>query len=469
MDPRTRLLLEAPIGRTILKLSLPNIAVMAIQAGIGLVETYFIAKLGTDALAGLALVFPVQMLFVMITAGAMGGGILSVVSRSLGAGRSSEANELAWQAIWIALGLGLLTTLVMLASGSALYSAMGGRDGALAAALIYSHVVFAGAVPLWIYNSLAAVIRGTGNMLVPAAVTAIGAAILIPLSPVLIFGAGPLPAFGIAGGAAAVVAFYVVGSVVFAFYIWSGRGVLKPRLRPVRFRLSLSRDVLKIGALSSVASTTTNLAIATATALVGVYGSAAVAGFGTAVRLEYLLVPLVFGLGTPVASMVGTNIGAGQNRRALRVAWTGAAIAGVLTGAIGLAAALYPQGWLSLFGDDATMNAVGAQYLRIVGPFYGFFGIGLALYFASQGAGRVGWAMGASLLRVAVAALGGLVIVRFGAGVAGVFAALAAGLAIYGVMNIIAVASGAWFRSRTQSLPASHLVVKEAAGEQALS
>jgi Na+-driven multidrug efflux pump len=306
-------------------------------------------------------------------------------------------------------------------------------------------------------------------MLVPAAVTAIGAAILIPLSPVLIFGAGPLPAFGIAGGAAAVVAFYVVGSVVFAFYIWSGRGVLKPRLRPVRFRLSLSRDVLKIGALSSVASTTTNLAIATATALVGVYGSAAVAGFGTAVRLEYLLVPLVFGLGTPVASMVGTNIGAGQNRRALRVAWTGAAIAGVLTGAIGLAAALYPQGWLSLFGDDATMNAVGAQYLRIVGPFYGFFGIGLALYFASQGAGRVGWAMGASLLRVAVAALGGLVIVRFGAGVAGVFAALAAGLAIYGVMNIIAVASGAWFRSRTQSLPASHLVVKEAAGEQALS
>jgi putative MATE family efflux protein len=450
MDPRTRLLLEAPIGRTIVRLALPNIAVMAIQAGIGLVETYFIAKLGTAALAGLALVFPVQMLFVMITAGAMGGGILSAVSRALGAARADDANALAWQSVWIALSLGLVTTIVMLAAGPLLYAAMGGQGEALAAALLYSHVVFAGAIPLWLYNSLAAVIRGTGNMLVPALVTAVGAAILIPLSPVLIFGFGPVPAFGIAGGAAAVVAFYVVGSVIFAVYIWSGRGVLRPQRKPQGFRWSLSRDLLKIGALSSIASTTTNLAIATATALVGVYGSAAVAGFGTAVRLEYLLVPLVFGLGTPVASMVGTSMGAGQNRRALRVAWTGAAIAGGLTGAIGLAAALYPQAWLSLFGDDVTMNAVGAQYLRIVGPFYGFFGVGLALYFASQGAGRVGWAVGASLLRVAVAALGGLAVVRLGAGITGVFAALAAGLAIYGVLNMIAVATGAWFRNHAQ-------------------
>src|SRR5262245_50923867 len=102
MDPRTRLLLEAPIGRTIVRLSLPNIAVMAIQAAIGLVETYFIAKLGTAALAGLALVFPVQMLFVMITAGAMGGGILSAVARALGAARKDDGNTLAWQAVWIA-------------------------------------------------------------------------------------------------------------------------------------------------------------------------------------------------------------------------------------------------------------------------------------------------------------------------------------------------------------------------------
>lgn len=465
MDPRTRVLLEAPIGRTILRLAMPNVAVMGIQAAIGLVETYFIAKLGTDALAGLALVFPVQMLFVMITAGAVGGGILSAVARTLGAARQTEANTLAWQTVWIALVLGLLTTIVILAIGPALYAAMGGQGASLAAALLYSNVVFAGAIPLWLYNSLAAVIRGTGNMWVPATVTAVGAAILIPLSPVLIFGLGPVPAFGIAGGAAAVVAFYIAGAGVFAWYIWSGRGVLHPSAKPQRFRWSLASDILKIGALSSVVSTTTNLTIATATALVGVYGPAAVAGFGTAVRLEYLLVPLVFGIGAPIASMVGTNIGAHQNKRALRIAWTGAAISGGLTGAIGIAAAIFPQAWLSLFGDDATMNAVGAQYLRIVGPFYGFFGVGLSLYFASQGAGSVGWAMGVALLRVAIAAIGGLLMVRLGAGTVGIFAALGAGLAIYGVLNIVVVAAGVWFRGRSQAANnvALGIAVKEGA------
>ncbi len=465
MDPRTRVLLEAPIGRTILRLAMPNVVVMGIQAAIGLVETYFIAKLGTDALAGLALVFPVQMLFVMITAGAVGGGILSAVARTLGAARQDDANALAWQAVWIALALGLLTTIILLTVGPALYAAMGGQDASLAAALLYSNVVFAGAVPLWLYNSLAAVIRGTGNMWVPASVTAIGAIILIPLSPILIFGLGPVPAFGIAGGAAAVVAFYVAGVFVFAWYIWSGRGVLRPSAKPQSFRWPLARDILKIGALSSVVSTTTNLTIATATALVGAYGAAAVAGYGTAVRLEYLLVPLVFGIGAPIASMVGTNIGAHQNKRALRIAWTGAAISGGLTGAIGIAAAIFPEAWLSLFGDDATMNAVGSQYLRIVGPFYGFFGVGLSLYFASQGAGRVGWAMGVALLRVAIAALGGLAMVRLGTGTVGVFAALAAGLAIYGVLNIVAVAAGVWFRGSSQAANdvALCLAVKEGA------
>lgn len=456
MDPRTRVLLEAPIGATIVRLALPNVVVMVLQAAIGLIETYFIAKLGTDALAGLALVFPVQMLFVMISAGAMGGGILSAVARALGSGRAHDANALAWQAVWIAIGLGALTSVIVLASGTPLYTAMGGTGGSLAAALIYSNVVFAGAIPLWLFNSLAAVIRGTGNMFVPAAVTAVGTAILIPLSPVAIFGFGPLPGFGIAGGAAMVLVFYVIGSAFFAFYLWSRRGVLAPSLRPQGPRWPLMRDILRIGALSSIASVSTNLTIGTATALVGLYGPAAVAGYGTAVRLEYLLVPLVFGIGAPVASMVGTNIGANQRARALRIAWTGAAIAGGITSAIGIAAALFPHLWLSLFGDDATMNAVGSQYLRIVGPFYGFFGAAMALYFASQGAGRVVWLVAAAIMRVAIAAGGGWLAARLSGGTASVFAVLAGALVVYGVMSAAAVAAGVWFRggkTDKQTLP----------------
>jgi len=449
MDPRTRTLLEAPIGPTLLRLALPNVIVMAAQSAIGLIETYFIARLGTDSLAGMALVFPILMLFQMISAGAMGGGILSAIARALGANRREDANILVWHAVAIALALGLATTLAALACGPMLYAVMGGSGASLAAALVYSNIVFLGAIPLWLYNSLAAVIRGTGNMLVPAAVTALGAALLIPLSPALIFGWGPFPRLGIAGGAFAVILFYIVGSAIFAAFLWRGRGVLRPSFRPARLRWEAAREILRVGAVSSITSLSTNVSIGTATGLVGAYGPASVAGYGTGARLEYLLIPLVFGLGTPLAAMVGTAIGAGHHVRALRVAWTGAAIAFAVTEAIGLAAAAFPHAWLSLFGSDPTMNAVGAEYLRIVGPCYGLFGGGLALYFASQGAGRLGWPTFAAVLRVAIAASGGLLASAVWGGLAGVFVALGLALAAFGAVNAAAIALGAWSARRS--------------------
>ena len=451
MDPRTRALLEAPIGPTLLRLALPTLVVMVVQSSIGLIETYFVAKLGTDALAGMALVFPILMLVQMVSAGAMGGGILSAVARALGSNRQHEAGVLAWHAVALAVALGLATSLAALACGPRLYAAMGGREGSLAAALAYSNLVFLGAIPLWLFNSLAAVIRGSGNMVLPASVSAIGAVILIPLSPALIFGIGPLPQLGIVGGATAVVSYYVVGSAVFAGYLWFGRGVVRPSLRPPRLSWGPSREILRVGAVSSLVSVSTNLSIVAATSFVGAYGPAAVAGYGTGVRLEYLLVPLVFGLGAPLATMVGTAIGAGQRERALRATWTGAAVAGVLTEAIGLAAALFPEAWLGLFSHDATLNAVGAQYLHIVGPFYGFFGAGLALYFASQGAGKLTWPLIGATLRVTIAIAGGALALRYGGEIAGVFLALGLALTAFSITNATAIALGAWFKGAPQA------------------
>ena len=446
MDPRTRLLLEGPIASTLLRMAGPNVVVMVAQALAGLIETWFIGRLGTDALAGMALVFPVVMLMQMMSAGAMGGGISSAIARALGARRRDDAHALVFHSLLLSIVFGLVFMLAAWLGGAWLYTHMGGQAGSLQAAMTYSNWVFSGAVLVWLFNSLASVIRGTGNMGLPAKVISWGTLLLLPLSPLLIFGWGPIPAMGIAGGGLALLLYYAGGSVALGAWLLSSRSLLRPRWEDARWRKSLFMDILRVGLAGAVSTVATNVAIAVATGLVGHFGPAAIAGYGTASRLEYLLVPLVFGFGGPLVAMVGTAVGAGRRDRALRATWMGAAMAVALSEVIGLAAAAFPVAWLSLFDSDPAMLEVGSQYLRIVGPFYGLFGLGLILYFASQGAGRLLWPVLGNIARLAVAALGGWLALRWGWGLAGVFGAQALALAVYGGLNATAIARGVWFR-----------------------
>jgi Na+-driven multidrug efflux pump len=282
-------------------------------------------------------------------------------------------------------------------------------------------------------------------MAVPAWITCVGAAALIPISPALIFGWGPFPRLGVAGGACAVVVYYALGTIALAAYLRSSRSVVRLSLRLSSLRWPLFGDILRVGAIAALITVGTNLTIAITIGLVGQFGPAAIAGYGTGSRLEYLLVPLVFGFGGPLVAMVGTSIGAGRRERALRTAWTGAFIAAAITEAIGLWAASFPQAWLSLFDSDPAMLEAGARYLRTVGPLYGMFGLGMALYFASQGAASLRWPLVANLVRLSIAAGGGWLALHWSGDVSYVFAALAAALGVFGLINAGAVACGAWF------------------------
>jgi putative MATE family efflux protein len=447
MSPRTKRLLQGAIVPTLLLLAWPNILVMTAQASTGLIETWWVSRLGTSALAGMALVFPGFMMMTMLSGGAIGGGISSAVARALGAGRRADADALVLHAILINLGLGLAFSLLFLVFGRSLYAAMGGRGASLEAALTYSNVVFAGSVLVWLMNALASVIRGTGNMLVPSLAICLGVVLLVPLSPVLIFGWGPFPAMGIAGGGVAVLATTALMIAVLGWYILSGRCVV--RLHRARLSWPMFADILRIGAVGAISTLQTTLTVALTTGLVGAHGGPdAVAGYGTGARLEYLLIPLVFGLGAPMVALVGTNIGAGQRQRALRIALTGGALAFAISETVGVLAAIWPQAWLGLFGNDPHMLETGIEYLRIVGPTYGFFGLGLSLYFASQGAGRLAWPLLGGLFRMLIAVGGGWLVLTLTGSLTWAFAALALALVVYGVTVVSAIASGVWFRSR---------------------
>lgn len=314
--PRTRRMLEAPIAATLLRLAAPNVVVIAVQAAINVVEAVFIGWLGRDALAGVALVFPLIMLMQTMSAGGMGGGVASAVARALGAGRRREADALVVHALVIALLLGLGFSAGMLAGGPRLYRAMGATDGTLSTALTYSNVIFTGAVAFWVFNTLGSVLRGAGNMLLPALVVVGGGPMLGVLSPALIWGWGSLPRLGIAGAGVAVLTYYTLGSIALAVALRSRRSPVRLSLRGVDLRWALFREILRVGLPGALNTVQSNLTVVVITGLVGGFGTIALAGYGIGARLEYLQIPLVFGLGSALVTMVGTNIGAGQRRRA---------------------------------------------------------------------------------------------------------------------------------------------------------
>src|SRR6185312_1144454 len=299
--------LAGPITPTMLRLALPTIVVLVVQTLVGVAETYFVSFLGTDALAGVALVFPVLMLMQMMSNGGIGGGVSSAVARALGANRRADADALIWHAIVLACAFGLVFTAAAMLGGPIFYRAMGGTGPTLTAALTYSGVVFAGAIPIWIAALLSSALRGAGNVNVPALVILSGAVILVPLSPALIFGWGPFPRLGVAGGGAAVVIYYLLAALALMLYLRSPRSLLKLRIAPLRGRLF--KDILGVGLLSAIGTVQVNLTVTFVTAAVGRFGAEAIAGYGIASRLDYLQIPLLFGLGTAVVTMVGINIG----------------------------------------------------------------------------------------------------------------------------------------------------------------
>jgi MATE family, multidrug efflux pump len=443
-DAARATLLTGPILPTLLRLALPTMVVLVAQTAVNIAEAYYVGFLGTDALAGVALVFPVFMLMTMMSNGGIGSGVSSAVARAIGAGRRDDADALVFHAIVLGVIAGALFTFGTTWGGPVLYRALGGRAGALAAALKYSNYLFAGAIAVWIVNLQAAALRGSGNVRVPAMVTLIGALVMIPSSPILIFGLGPVPRLGIGGAGIAFGVYYGAAMLFLLRYMRSGRAGLTLRITPPQGRLFA--DILKVGVPTAVNATLTNLTVILVTGAAGLFGTTALAAYGISSRLDYVMIPILFGLCTATLTMVGINIGAGKVARARRIAWVSALVGTALTGGIGAVVAVHPPLWLDLFSHDAEVLREGSTYLRIVAPAYAALGFGFVIAFAAQGAGHVLWPFVASLARIALAAgCGWLAVGHFGGGMAALSAMVTASLVAYAaICSIVMLSRSVW-------------------------
>ena len=444
---RLQQMLHAPLLPTLLRLATPNVlGLFAMTIVIGY-DGYILGRVGADALAGIALVLPLSMLMLQMSAGGIGGATTAAVARALGGGRGEDASRLAQQALFVSALLALLFMVALLGFGRGIYGGMGGQGAALDAALAYSNVLFGGAAVIWFTNVLAGIVRGAGNMLLPSVLLLATALLHLVLCPLLVFGWGPVPGLGVAGAALSTLGVNALSALVMVVYLLRRDGAVQLQRTRWRLHLPLLRDILRVGLPASMSPVISNASIAAATAFVGSYGTAALAGYGVAARLEYILVPIAFGFGTALTAMVATNMGAGQSARALRATWVGSALVAAITGAIGVTTAIAPSLWMDLFTADATVLGFGASYLRIVGGCYAFFGLGLALFFASQGAGRMFWPLAGSVGRLLILLVGGWLCVRvFQAPPAVFFAIVAMSLVVYGSTLAIAIRLGSWTR-----------------------
>lgn len=445
MDNRTRWLLEAPLNGVLLKLTAPSTFAFAVQAAVTLAEVWFIGQLGTSALAAMALVFPLLMLMQTMSGGALGGAISASIARSLGAGQSDKAEQLIWHALLFAL-MGALIFLILFAlGGRELLVLLGGEAQLLELAADYCWILFLGGASVWLSSGLSAVFRGMGLMGFSAMIMILGAAIQIPLSGGLILGWFGLPQLGLMGAAVSTICVASVMSMLFLLRLLGSSTPAK--LRRFQFQLSstLFEEILKVARPASLSPIFTVATILGLTALVGQFGAAALAGYGIGTRIEFLMIPIVFSMGTALTTIVGTSMGSGNITRAESAGWIGGIWAGCIAGGVGLVLAIFPGAWIPVFTEDAETFQAAKDYIQTVGPAYAFLGVGLVLYFASQGAAAMTWPIVATVLRFVVSVgLAALWVQVFGGALQVIFTSGAIGMVLFGVLIALGLKLGAW-------------------------
>lgn len=433
-SPLSHPLLTAPIGRSLLRLAGPTTGLMVVQILVAAIDVWLIGSLGTDALAAVALVFPFQMLMMNIAMGGMGGSVASSMARALGAaGRLDDARALVVHALALAAVLGVAFTTLAWTLAPALYRLMGGDGDALHEAVAYSHVWFAGAVLLWLFAFLASLLRGGGDAVTPGLYGLVASIVYVPMAAILALGVGSWPGLGLIGLALAAMLTTTANVLLLARVLWRGRLGFVPALGGISLQRRLFAEILRVGLLGSLTTVTANATAMVMAGLVGQFGVAALAGYGIGVRLEFMVAPIAFGIGTGLTTLVGVAAGAGAWTRAVRAAWIGGLASFASIGLIGWTVALMPETWARLFTSDDAVVAASVAYITRVAPFYCLFGLALTLYFASQGAGRMTVPVVAGIVRMVATILAGwLAVEAFELGLAGVFAAIAVGIAVYG-------------------------------------
>jgi len=385
------------IHRNIWVLAVPMILEMATLSVTQIMDTYWVGKLGSAALAAVTISMTLRWVLNSLANG-LGIGGMAVVARRIGAHDKAQADHAAWQVVLLAIFVSIVLGVLGILVAEPTLRILGADAEVIVLGVPFLRILFGGLFTLVLIFVINSLLHGAGEARLTLWVLVLSQGLTIVLEPLLIFGWGPFPDLGVNGSAWAGVLGFGAGVLFQIAILLSGRARIAINLHDLRPDLPLMWHIVKIALPSTAQMTLRSTSRLIVLAIVGLYGTFATAGLGVANRI--LLIALIpgFGLANAAATLVGQNLGAAKPRRAERSAWWVTAYNAGLLAAFAVVFLAFARPLVAFFDPTPEVVDIGAECLRIIAPSLIFSAIGVVLTRGFDGAGNTVPAMFVNLL-----------------------------------------------------------------------
>ncbi len=387
-----------PILPLLIKLSIPSIISMTIQALYNVVDSVYVGQFSKTGLSALSLAFPLQIVLIAIAVGT-GVGTSSLISRRLGEGDTEKASIAAEHALLLSLIYGVIVAIIGIFFSKNLISLFTNDQTLIDLASEYIRIILIGSVFLFVPMLANNILRGEGNTFVPMISMLIGSIINIILDPFLIFGIGFFPELGVAGAAYATVFGRFVSGIYIVYKILTNKGDLQLDLKQFKFDWSVIKDIYKVGFPAIIMQSLASVMIGGLNIIIGSQSDDVLAVIGIYFRLQNFVFMPVFGLNQGFMPIVGYNFGHKNIDRMKQTLTYGLIVGFVFTTFGFILFQVIPTPFITLFNKDPNLVAIGVRALRIISFSFPMAGLLIVGSTAFQAIGRGFISMSISFLR----------------------------------------------------------------------
>ena len=388
-------ILEGSLTRGVITLSTPVIFAMFFQSLLNIVDTFWVGKLGATAVAALSMSWPVVFITIALAAG-ISTGATALVARFVGGKDISKAGQATQSAMVLSLGASLLLTGVGFVFAPQLFTFLGASGEMYQQALAYTNIIFYGTVFMILLFTLGAVLRGEGDTTTPMKIGIAMNIVNIVIDPFFIFTLG----WGVAGAAIGTVIANIFGFGMYLAYFWRGRSIVPLIVRHFVTTSEMVKEILFIGVPASLRNVSNAIGVFFTIKIISSYGTAAVAAYGIAFRVESFGVLPVVAIALSAVTMVGQNLGAAQLRRAKASGWVSVMLGTTIMAVFGFLLFINASSVVAIFNNESEVVRIGTEVLKIKAPFFLFSAVIMILSSAFQAFGKSHYSLVITVLRV---------------------------------------------------------------------